>query len=321
MSANPRAGRPLLYCAPLILLLSACAVTRVDTGFGLSGGPITDTGTISLNAGVTDARYARLNADNTFQGNQLINGTLGATVSPGPGFTNSFRLIGTLSSGDAILMESSTVLGQVLRTRCTAASTTDCWGLMAHGTSAGGVFESDRVGVLAFGTPAGAFRGDVNVAGTLTKSAGAFKIDHPLDPENKYLVHSLVESADMMNIYNGIATLDGRGEAWVSLPDWFEALNADFRYQLTAIGRPAPSLHIATEVTKNRFRIAGGRPRGRVSWQITGIRHDAYADAHRLVTEEAKTPEDRGYYLHPDLFKQPAEKSIFTRLTQRQKPQ
>jgi hypothetical protein len=303
-----------------MLLLSAC-VTRVDTGFGLSGGPITDTGTISLNAGVTDARYARLNAANTFNGNQFINGTLGATASPGPGLVNSFRLIDAPTpGGDAILMESSVALGQVLRTRCTVP-VSDCWGIMAQGTSAGGVFESNGPGVFASGTPAGLFRGDVNVVGTLTKSAGAFKIDHPLDPENKYLVHSLVESPDMMNIYNGIATLDGKGEVWVSLPDWFEALNAEFRYQLTAIGRPAPSLHIATEVTKNRFRIAGGQPRGRVSWQVTGIRHDAYADAHRIAPEEAKTPGDRGYYLHPDLFKQPAEKSIFMRLSQRQKPQ
>ncbi len=125
----------------------------------------------------------------------------------------------------------------------------------------------------------------------------------------------------MMNIYNGIVALDGKGEAWVTLPDWFEALNADFRYQLTAMGRPAPGLHIATEVTKNRFRIAGGQPRGRVSWQVTGIRHDAYADAHRIAAEEAKAPEDRGYYLHPDIFKQPAEKSIFMRQSQRQKTQ
>jgi hypothetical protein len=154
----------------------------------------------------------------------------------------------------------------------------------------------------------------------LTKSAGAFKIDHPLDPENKYLVHSFVESPDMMSVYNGIAALDGKGEAWVSLPDWFQALNADFRYQLTALGGPAPSLHIATEIAKNRFRIAGGKPRGRVSWQVTGIRHDAYAAAHRLAVEEEKAPEERGYYLHPDLFKQPPEKGIFAAQSEHQRP-
>jgi hypothetical protein len=311
MNANPKAGRQLLYCAPLMLLLSASTVTRGDT----------DTGTISPDTGFRDARYARLNAANTFNGNQFINGTLGATVPIGLGLASSFRFIGNPGGGgDAILTESGVALGQVLHTRCTIP-VSDCWAIWAQGTSAAGVFESNAIGVFAVGSPAGLFRGDVNVVGTVTKSAGGFKIDHPLDPENKYLVHSLVESPDMMNIYNGIATLDGKGEAWVSLPDWFEALNADFRYQLTAIGGPAPSLHIAAEVTNSRFQIAGGQPRGRVSWQVTGIRHDAYAEAHRMAAEEAKTPEDRGYYLHPDLFKEPAEKSISMRLSQRQKRQ
>ena len=59
----------------------------------------------------------------------------------------------------------------------------------------------------------GEFIGDVDVTGTLTKSAGSFKIDHPLDPENKYLSHSFVESPDMMNIYNGNVVLDATGEA------------------------------------------------------------------------------------------------------------
>jgi hypothetical protein len=320
MNANPKAGRRLLYCAPLMLLLSVSTVTCGDTGLGVSGGPVTDTGTTS-DTGVRDARYARLNADNTFNGNQFINGTLGATVPIGLGLASSFSFIGNpAGGGDAVLTESGVALGQVVHARCTVPIS-DCWGVWAQGTSAAGVFESNAIGVFATGSPAGLFRGDVNVVGTLTKSAGGFKIDHPLDPENKYLVHSLVESPDMMNIYNGIATLDGNGEAWVSLPDWFEALNADFRYQLTAMGGPAPSLYIAAEVANNRFRIAGGQPGGRVSWQVTGIRHDAYAQAHRMVAEEAKTPEDRGYYLHPDLFKQPAEKSISMRMSQRQKRQ
>ena len=48
-----------------------------------------------------------------------------------------------------------------------------------------------------------------------------------------------------------------------------------------------------------------------MSWQVTGIRHDAYADAHRLAIEEDKPEEDRGYYLHPEVHGQPTEKSIF----------
>jgi len=126
------------------------------------------------------------------------------------------------------------------------------------------------------------------VTGNLTKASGSFKIDHPLDPVNKYLSHSFVESPDMMNVYNGVVLLNLRGEAWVNLPDYFEALNRDFRYQLTPIGAPAPKLYIAKEVSGNRFKIAGGKPGGKVSWQVTGIRQDAYANAHRIAVEEGK---------------------------------
>jgi hypothetical protein len=151
-------------------------------------------------------------------------------------------------------------------------------------------------------------QGNWQVNGTLTKTAGSFKIDHPLDPENKYLYHSFVESPDMMNIYNGNVTLDARGRAWVTLPDWFEALNQDFRYQLTSLGRFAP-VYIAREINGNRFLIAGGRPHGKVSWQVTGIRHDAYANAHRIPVEEAKPATERGTYLYPDLFARPESQS------------
>jgi hypothetical protein len=139
------------------------------------------------------------------------------------------------------------------------------------------------------GSLAAAFVGDVDVSGTLTKDAGAFRIDHPLDPENRYLQHSFVESPDMMNVYNGNVALGPDGAATVELPAWFEALNRDFRYQLTPIGGPGPNLHVAREIEANRFSIAGGTPGLRVSWQVTGVRHDAYADAHRIEVELAKT--------------------------------
>jgi hypothetical protein len=156
----------------------------------------------------------------------------------------------------------------------------------------------------------GYFAGNLNVTGKLTKGSGSFKIDHPLDPANKYLSHSFVESPDMMNVYNGVVVLDAHGSAWVTLPDYFEALNRDFRYQLTAVGVPGPNLYIATKVSGNRFKIAGGKPHGEVSWQVTGIRQDAYADAYRIPTEEDKPTAEKGYYLHPEVFGQPASKSI-----------
>jgi hypothetical protein len=143
--------------------------------------------------------------------------------------------------------------------------------------------------------------GSATVIGSLSKGGGSFKIDHPLDPAGKYLYHSFVESPDMMNVYNGTVTLDGKGEATVELPEWFEALNRDYRYQLTAIGSPAPELHIARKVEDGEFSIAGGKAGQEVSWQVTGIRQDTWANANRIPVEVEKPEEDQGRYLHPEL--------------------
>jgi hypothetical protein len=154
------------------------------------------------------------------------------------------------------------------------------------------------------------FSGNVYVSGSLGKSMGMFKIDDPIDPANKYLSHSFVESPDMMNLYNGTVTLDEKGEAVVTMPAWFDALNQSFQYQLTAVGAPGPGLFIKEKVHDNCFKIAGGSAGLEVSWLVTGVRHDAYANAHRIPTEEDKPANERGYYLHPELFGAGPEKSI-----------
>jgi hypothetical protein len=156
----------------------------------------------------------------------------------------------------------------------------------------------------------GATIDDLTVTSSLSKPSGSFKIDHPLDPEHKILYHSFVESPDMKNVYDGVVTLDADGQAWVVLPTYFEALNKDFRYQLTAIGAPAPSLYIAQEVRGNRFQIAGGKPGGKISWQVTGIRQDAFADKHRIQVEVEKPVAEQGYYLYPEAYGQPEEKGV-----------
>ena len=143
--------------------------------------------------------------------------------------------------------------------------------------------------------------GKVKITGNLEKGGGSFKIDHPLDPANKYLCHSFVESPDMKNVYDGVVVLDRKGEAEIELPDWFGILNKDFRYQLTAIGAPGPNLYIAEEISEttntkysskrsssnnnnnnSRFKIAGGTSDMKVSWQVTGIRKDPWANANRI---------------------------------------
>ena len=150
---------------------------------------------------------------------------------------------------------------------------------------------------------------DLHVTGTLSKGAGAFKIDHPLDPANKYLWHSFVESPDMMNIYNGNIVTDATGKATVQLPDYFEALNMEFRYQLTVIGSFAQAI-ISKEVAANKFEIATSTPNVKVSWQVTGVRHDPYAQANRIPNAIDKEAANKGKYLHPELYNQPLSKAI-----------
>jgi hypothetical protein len=151
--------------------------------------------------------------------------------------------------------------------------------------------------------------GNVEVGGNLSKAGGSFKIDHPLDPENKYLYHSFVESPDMMNIYNGNVVTDGSGYAVVTLPDWFGALNRDFRYQVTPIGQFAQAM-IASQIADGKFTIRTDKGNVMVSWQVTGIRQDAWANAHRIPVEEEKAEKDKGQYLHPELFGHAGERSI-----------
>jgi len=146
--------------------------------------------------------------------------------------------------------------------------------------------------------------------GKLTKSGGGFKIDHPLAPTTMYLNHSFVESPDMKNVYDGIATLGPSGRATIQLPRWVEAVCGEFRYQLTAIGGPAPGLHIASEIRRGRFSVAGGLRGMKVSWQVTGIRHDPWAKANRIQVEEKKTGSERGTYRHPEALGRPEELSV-----------
>jgi trimeric autotransporter adhesin len=178
-------------------------------------------------------------------------------------------------------------------------------GVGAYNSSTGDALfaENQSGGFAAF------FLGDVDVDGNLSKAGGSFKIDHPLDPANKYLYHSFVESPDMMDIYNGNITTDEAGNAVVTMPDWFEALNRDFRYQLTVMGQFAQAI-VGTKMANHTFAIKTDKPNVEVSWQVTGVRHDAWADAHRIPVEQVKAERERGFYLHPELFGAGLDRSV-----------
>src|SRR5947199_4104157 len=191
-------------------------------------------------------------------------------------------------------------------------------GVHGESTKGTGVFGRGAVGVkatnsltapyndvvLATSGWAGDFRGSVFVSGGLFKGGGGFLIDHPLDPANKYLHHSFVESPDRKNVYDGIAVLDGQGEAVVELPAWFSVLNRDFRYQLTCLGGYS-AVFVADEIEGNRFRIGGGSPGFKVAWLVTGTRQDPWANANLIQPEHEKPEAERGSFIHPDLYGQP----------------
>ena len=92
----------------------------------------------------------------------------------------------------------------------------------------------------------------------------------------------------MKNLYDGIATLDDKGESVIQLPVYFDALNKNPRYQFSPLFKAMPDLYIKEEEHDNHFTLGGGMPGGKVSWQVTGIRHDPYILAHPIIVEVLK---------------------------------
>jgi hypothetical protein len=180
---------------------------------------------------------------------------------------------------------------------------------------------TDGPGLYAYSTngSAGYFEGDVYVTGTFSAPTKNFKIDDPLDPAHKYLQHTSVESPDMMDIYNGNVTTDAHGFATVRLPAWFQALNRSFRYQLTIVGTRGWNARVVEPIAHNRFTIQSDRSRVEVSWQVTGIRHDPYANAHRTQVIVPKAAADQGKYLYPLLYGKPRRAEIEFELRRRER--
>ncbi len=137
----------------------------------------------------------------------------------------------------------------------------------------------------------------------------AFTMDHPLDPANKLLRHAAAESNEVINFYSGNITTDASGKAVVSLPDYYEALNKDSRYQLTVIGSFAQAI-ISKEVSNNKFEIATSVPNVKVSWEVKGVRNDARMQQQPFVSEEVKSAAQKGKYWDPAAHNQPASKGV-----------
>lgn len=180
---------------------------------------------------------------------------------------------------------------------------------------------NDHVGVSGFSSPAAGWgigalgtggwygvlaNGDLGATGAKT-----FVIDHPEDPENKMLKHFSVESNEVLNMYRGMAELDANGQALIELPTYFDDININPSYQLTAVGTPQQP-YVLQEIQGNQFVVAGA-PNTKVSWTVYADRNDQYMQQNpeKAQAEVAKTGNRQGKYLNPELHGQPASAGMF----------
>jgi hypothetical protein len=291
----------VLNVPQLVSIGTVSSANFVGNGAGLTGITAAQTNAVSK-SGDTMTGTLNLPANGLAVGtNQLLvsGGNVGiGTTAPGAKLdvADSFRVLGTPSP-------TSPSTGKGLEMNYSSSSNSGLIQAYDRDTSSYGML-SINAAQVHFGGPPGSqvfVTGNMLVEGFLQKGGGSFKIDHPLDPRNKYLYHSFVESPDMMNIYNGNVTTDDKGYSTIVLPDWFEALNKDFRYQLTIIGKDSwARARVSEEIANNRFVIQTDVPNTKVSWQITGIRKDAFADSHRIPVEENKPDNEKGTCLHQE---------------------
>lgn len=299
----------------LMVMQPATPIPAIDTFAAIQGYSYTSQGCLK---GAVSGSYNTSNYGTGIHGIGYQGVTLQACNSA---FSTGNQDLGVYGSGNTAGVEGTSTggIGVVgYNKNSSFAATTgggNTYGVYGYANTIGGATApATRYGVYGYATGAttnyaGYFSGNVQITGSISKGSGTFKIDHPQDPENKYLYHSFVESPDMMNVYNGNTTTDANGYATVSLPGYFESLNKDFRYQLTVIGKFAQAI-VAEKVAGNKFKIQTNEPNVEVSWQVTGIRNDKYANAHRVIAEVEKEAELKGYYLHAAEWNQPESKSI-----------
>jgi hypothetical protein len=231
--------------------------------------------------------------------------------------SSTVGLLGTISSATPGIFATG-VKGEVAATTGNGVGVTGVHGGNGYGVygTAAGIGGLGVVGIVSgsnatavYGNASGAsawagrFDGRLGVTGAFSATSKAFRIDHPQDPMNKELWHSCVESPDMMNIYNGNVVTDDAGYATISLPRYFESLNVDFKYQLTVIESNPDAWTLAkvtSEIANNEFTIRTSAPNTKVSWQVTGVRNDAYAKKYRIVPEQMKSDENKGKLLTPE---------------------
>jgi hypothetical protein len=217
-----------LGAGPITATSSSSGGTGVYANAGSSGG---SNGIIAIGA-TGLAGYTSVAGSIALYGNggnsTGSNGVVGYGATGVAGNSTITGSYGTYGSGSTGVWGNSTGTGAnvgVLGLGATGVSGSgDTWGVLGESSSpngSGGGFGNSSTGDALFtynqsGGYAAFFDGDVDVDGNLSKAGGSFKIDHPLDPANKYLYHSFVESPDMMNVYaiNSRPSANSRRRSW-----------------------------------------------------------------------------------------------------------
>ncbi len=268
----------------------------------------------------TDAPQAPLHVESEMFA--AIRGVMRATAGINEaveGVNHSTSGRGVLGAANATTGANFGVLGQSFSSSGTGVHGFAAASSGVHYGVAGSSNGSAGWGVYSFGR--------LGAAGTKS-----FRIDHPDDPENRYLLHYSAESPEVINFYRGTATLDESGQALVELPSYFGKISKSPSYQLTAVGAPMPHLHIAVEIDSAAlnagaraapgtrapicsFRIAGGAPRGRVSWRVEAVRNDRFVAAYGAPVEVEKRDDERGRYQIPALYGHAPERGMPTNIS------
>ncbi|MFY9233298.1 MAG: hypothetical protein WAO58_02450 [Fimbriimonadaceae bacterium] len=200
------------------------------------------------------------------------------------------------------------------------------------GVNFGGRFENDSTsgrGVFGWATNGNGKGATYGVMGQSAATAGygvyavgdlgasgskSFRIDHPSDPLGKYLLHYSTESPTPQNFYVGNVVTDSKGYAWVELPDYFQEINTNFKYQLTVVDDADSDSFVMAKVSKEirgtRFQVRTSAPNIKVSWRVDADRNDLYVRNRKPKDVVEKVGEERGKYQHPELYGEGPERGM-----------
>lgn len=232
--------------------------------------------------------------------------------STGAGVYGSASSFSGANYGGYFESRSSTGIGVYGEATRSTGSTAGVYGI-TRSTAGVGVYGVAPVGgtsIGVWGIGESAMGWGVYANGRLGASGvKSFRIDHPLNPENKWLLHYCSEGPEPLNVYSGAITADARGFATIELPDYFEEINRDPRVQLTVDDRSEDFVmaKVVGGVKNGVCRIRTSKPHVKVYWEVKAVRNDRWMQKYGAPVEQEKAEYERGKYQHPELYGLPPE--------------